>query len=184
VHEIKSKKLGWILLKLDFEKAYDRVNSDFLTEVLRWKYFDPGVVHRISQLVSSGQTSISINKEIGTSFRNKRGVRQGIWSPRCFSTSWLRLSSIILCSANLAGHTLRVGPAYDHWEYYSPPICRRYAHHVGRSLWCWILVLSSNPNTTRFHFFKNCATCCSMFQNMEPSVVLLFGLLIIFSPSN
>jgi hypothetical protein len=26
VHELKSKQLGVILLKLDFEKAYDRVN--------------------------------------------------------------------------------------------------------------------------------------------------------------
>jgi hypothetical protein len=48
IHEIKSKKLGGILLKLDFEKAYDRLNWHFLAEVLRGKGFDEGYIHRIS----------------------------------------------------------------------------------------------------------------------------------------
>ena len=71
IHELRRKKLGGVLLKLDFEKAYDRVNWDFLSEVLRIKGFDAGFIHKISQLVSGGQTAISINGEIGPFFRNK-----------------------------------------------------------------------------------------------------------------
>ena len=52
VHELRVKKLGGILLKLDFEKAYDRVNWSFLIEVLHWKGFDMGYIHKIEKLVS------------------------------------------------------------------------------------------------------------------------------------
>jgi hypothetical protein len=110
VHEAKAKKMGSILLKLDFEKAYDRVNWEFLFEVLRCKGFNPGVVHRISQLFSGGQTAISINGEIGPFFRNKRGVRQGDpLSPLLFEFIADALS-VILCSANRAGHISGVPP--------------------------------------------------------------------------
>jgi hypothetical protein len=77
IHEVKVKKLEAVLLKLDFEKAYDRVNWQFLREVLIRKGFDIAYVHRIMQLVSGGQTAISINEEVGPYFHNKRGVRQG-----------------------------------------------------------------------------------------------------------
>jgi hypothetical protein len=77
IHELKVKKMEVVLLKLDFEKAYDSVNWQFLREVLIKKGFDAAYVHRVMQLVSGGQTAISINGEVGPYFRNKRGVRQG-----------------------------------------------------------------------------------------------------------
>jgi hypothetical protein len=61
------------LLKLDFKKAYDRVNWDFLVEVLRAKGFDAGAIHRLSQLVTGGQTASSINGEVAP-FLGIRGV--------------------------------------------------------------------------------------------------------------
>jgi hypothetical protein len=77
VHELKVKKTRAVILKLDLEKAYDRVSWAFLRDVLIRKGFESGVVHRLMQLVTGGQTAISINREIGPYFRNKRGVRQG-----------------------------------------------------------------------------------------------------------
>jgi hypothetical protein len=74
IHELKTKKLPAVLLKLDFEKAYDRVSWEFLREVLIRKGFEPALVQRIMQLVSGGQTAITINGEVGPYFRNKRGV--------------------------------------------------------------------------------------------------------------
>jgi hypothetical protein len=92
IHEMKSKKnLGGILLKLDVEKAYDRVNWVFLTEVLRAKGFDSGAVHRIMQLVTGGQTAISINGEAGPFSATRGDCDKGIPSRLCFSTSWQKL---------------------------------------------------------------------------------------------
>jgi hypothetical protein len=73
IHELKTKRLPTVLLKLDFEKAYDTVNWQFLREVLLAKGFEPAYVHRIMQLVSGGQIAISTNGEVGPYFRNKRG---------------------------------------------------------------------------------------------------------------
>jgi hypothetical protein len=47
IHELKARKSKAIVLKLDFEKAYDRVSWLFLREVLIRKGFDSGFVHRI-----------------------------------------------------------------------------------------------------------------------------------------
>jgi hypothetical protein len=110
IHEVKRQKSSCVLLKLDFKKAYDRVNWEFHTEVLRCKGFDPGVVHRLNQLVEGGQTAISINGEVGPFFRYKQGVRQGDpLSPLLFNFMAEALS-IILTKAWEAEHIAGVVP--------------------------------------------------------------------------
>jgi hypothetical protein len=80
------------------------VNWLFLKEVLIKKDFDSGFVHRIMQLVSGGQTAISINGEVDPYFRNKRGVRQGDpISPLLFDLVVDALA-LILSKTNAAGH--------------------------------------------------------------------------------
>jgi hypothetical protein len=39
IHEIHRKKMSGIILKLDFEKTYDKVNWEFLYQTLRIKGF-------------------------------------------------------------------------------------------------------------------------------------------------
>ena len=39
VHELHRKKLNGVILKIDFEKAYDKVNWSFLQQTLRMKGF-------------------------------------------------------------------------------------------------------------------------------------------------
>jgi hypothetical protein len=80
-------KLWGLLLKLDFEKAYDRVNWEFLLEVLQGKCFSPMILRRLMQLVMGGQTAININGEIEPFFCNARGVCQGNHSPPSYLSS-------------------------------------------------------------------------------------------------
>jgi hypothetical protein len=89
---------------LNFKKAYDRVHWQFLREVLVRKGFDSGIIHRIMQLVTGGQTTIVLNGEVGPYFRNKREVRQGDpISPLLFDLVVDALA-LILKKANAAGH--------------------------------------------------------------------------------
>ncbi|WVZ90567.1 hypothetical protein U9M48_036858 [Paspalum notatum var. saurae] len=44
IHELHTKKQNGVILKIDFEKAYDKVRWDFLQQSLRMKGFSPMVV--------------------------------------------------------------------------------------------------------------------------------------------
>jgi hypothetical protein len=39
LHEMKKNKMMWIIMNLDFQKAYDKMSWPFLMEVLEWKTF-------------------------------------------------------------------------------------------------------------------------------------------------
>jgi hypothetical protein len=103
-HKLRVKKLEGLLLKLDFEKAYDRVKWDFQREVLLRKAFSAMMVHRLMQLVMGDQTAINVNGEIRLFFRNARGVRQGDpLSPILFDFMIDALAAM-LARADSAGH--------------------------------------------------------------------------------
>ncbi|KAK1694372.1 hypothetical protein QYE76_011069 [Lolium multiflorum] len=109
-HELRAKKLGGLLLKLDFEKSYDCVNWDFLKKVLLRKGFSGMMVHRLMQLVMGGHTAVNVNGEVGAFFRNARGVRQGDpLSPILFDFLVDGLAAL-LARANEAGHIKGVVP--------------------------------------------------------------------------
>ncbi|KAE8783282.1 retrotransposon unclassified [Hordeum vulgare] len=83
VHEVASKGLKGVFLKLDFQKAYDRLDWTFLR---------------------SGNTAININGEVGPFFQASRGVKQGDpISPLIFNIAVDALAGI-LDKAKLAGH--------------------------------------------------------------------------------
>jgi hypothetical protein len=104
IHEIKSRKSKGIFLKLDFQKAYDRLDWRFLRQVLIRRGFDERLISWLMQFVMTGSTAININGEIGPFFVPSCGVRQGDpISPLMFNAAVESLAEI-LDRAKTAGH--------------------------------------------------------------------------------
>jgi hypothetical protein len=77
IHELHHKNLDGVLLKIDFEKAYDKVNWDFLQQAMRMKGFDSKWCKWVQEFVSRGSVGIRVNDDIGRYFQTKKGFRQG-----------------------------------------------------------------------------------------------------------
>jgi hypothetical protein len=56
------------LLKLDFEKAYDKVKWSFLQQTLRMKGFSTEWRVLINSFVSRGSVAIKVNDDVGRYF--------------------------------------------------------------------------------------------------------------------
>ena len=77
LHELQRKKLNGVILKLDFEKTYDKVKWNFLQQTLRMKGFPELWCSWIEAFVTKGSVAIKINDDVGKYFQTKKGLRQG-----------------------------------------------------------------------------------------------------------
>lgn len=77
IHEVKVSHQRGVFLKLYFQKAYDRLDWDFLRQVLQRRGVDDRMIGWIMQIVISGNTAIKINGEVVPYFKPSYGVRQG-----------------------------------------------------------------------------------------------------------
>jgi hypothetical protein len=66
-----------LIVALDQEKAYDRINHTYLLRVLQHMGFPPRFYNTIETLYTNAETVVMINGEISESFIVIRGVRQG-----------------------------------------------------------------------------------------------------------
>jgi hypothetical protein len=69
--------MSGVILKLDFEKVYDKVNWEFLQQTLQIKGFWGKWCHWINQIVSKGSVGVKVNDNNGQYFLTKKGLRQG-----------------------------------------------------------------------------------------------------------
>lgn len=79
VHQMYKKKGkgGFLLFKIDFEKAYDRVDWNFLRLTLSDFGFLAPTIDLIMSCITSSSLSLTWNNEILESFNPNRGLRQG-----------------------------------------------------------------------------------------------------------
>lgn len=86
IHELQRTKSTGIILKLDFAKAYDKVQWSFLEEVLKKKKFTDKWNNWIKKVVENGRVGINLNGQPGDYFRTYKGLRQGdLLSPLLFN---------------------------------------------------------------------------------------------------
>uniref|UniRef100_A0A2N9HFI3 Reverse transcriptase domain-containing protein n=1 Tax=Fagus sylvatica TaxID=28930 RepID=A0A2N9HFI3_FAGSY len=121
IHSIHRKKgrVGQLILKLDLEKAYDRLEWDFIREVLTFFKFSPPFVDLVLECVSTSSFSILVNGGQLENFKPSRGIRQGDpLSPYLFilCMEYLSLKILEACDNNSrkAIKASRSGPSFSH----------------------------------------------------------------------
>jgi hypothetical protein len=77
LHETKRKRQVGIILKLDFEKAYDKVKWGFLFECLAARGFCEKWCEWLKQVVTGGTISVKLNNLTGSYIKSHKGMRQG-----------------------------------------------------------------------------------------------------------
>lgn len=99
-HLIQKRRCKGAILKLDFEKAFDTVNWNFLLEVMEYMNFDQKWCRWIQALLHSVRISVLVNGIPSKEFAPLRGLRQGDpISPLLFNIVGQVLSSMISTAA-------------------------------------------------------------------------------------
>jgi len=102
IHEVVKKKEAGLILKLDYEKAYDNVNWDFLEEVLISRGFGVKCTNWIKKITKGGSMCIRLNDENSGYFLAGKGLRQGdCLSPLLFNHVVDVFTKMLIKAANL-----------------------------------------------------------------------------------
>jgi hypothetical protein len=71
------RKKGYVGFKLDFKKAYDSLEWEFILSVLRAMGFDQKLIMLIHQCISTVHYTLLLNGTKSSSIKPSRGLRQG-----------------------------------------------------------------------------------------------------------
>ena len=77
LHQCKQSGKRIVVLKIDFQKAFDMMEHAAILKILKLKGYDDIWLQWISNIMSTGTSSILLNGVPGKNFSCKRGVRQG-----------------------------------------------------------------------------------------------------------
>ena len=121
IHSLNKKKgkVGYMVLKIDLEKAYDKLEWSFIRDMLIRVNMPTGLIDTIMSCVTTVSTSIVFNGEALDPIYPSRGIRQGDpLSPYLFIICMDFLGQLIeeKCSAKLWNpiKTSQRGPSVSH----------------------------------------------------------------------
>jgi hypothetical protein len=72
IHELHRRKKSGVIVKIDFDKAYDKVKWPFVKQVLEMKEVLSVWCHWIDTIIQGGHVGIKINDQVGPNFQSKR----------------------------------------------------------------------------------------------------------------
>ena len=121
VHSMRMKKgsKGWMAIKLDLEKVYDRMDQQFICDTLKDANIPIHLIQIVRGCLSTSTTRVLGNGSSTSEFTPSRGVRQGdLVSPYSFVLCLERLSQFIdLLVDNGVWEPIRIarnGPRLSH----------------------------------------------------------------------
>jgi hypothetical protein len=74
LHEMHKKKQNGLILKIDFEKAYDKLNRNYIQQTLQMKGFSPTWCKWVASFMKGGHVGIKVNDIVGQNFQTKKGL--------------------------------------------------------------------------------------------------------------
>ena len=77
LHSMHKSKNRGVILKLDYEKAFDKVNLDFLFELLEKRGFGKNFILLIKSITTGGSVGVKLNNSESDFFLTGKGLRQG-----------------------------------------------------------------------------------------------------------
>jgi len=97
-HEAQKSDIDTFFIALDFKKAFDSVNYNWLKEVIKCLKFSPIFITYLHQIQHNSFSTIQINKSLTDPFPIRKGVRQG--NPLSLTLFIIALNPLILAIQN------------------------------------------------------------------------------------
>jgi ribosomal protein L21E len=109
IHEMHRKKQDGLIFKVDFEKAYDKINWSFVQQTLRMKGFSPKWRKWIQSFMEGDHVGVKINDQVKKNFQTKKGFDRGSLSSILFNIVGDMLA-ILIKRAKIEGQIAGVIP--------------------------------------------------------------------------
>lgn len=89
IHELHHRKMNGVILKIAFEKVYDKIKWPFLMQTLQMKGFSHKWCSWVEYIISGDSVATKVNDDIGPYIQTKKEFGRETPSLQFCSTLWL-----------------------------------------------------------------------------------------------